>query len=196
MSAAKNVLCRWICKYCGNYLNLLQFTNSKKNSFRRNYMRKFLITADNESMLCRRAFGNEEMVTSSHQVLAATLTLLQPVGDRLCPSNTDFESHRHACIPHREQVAAEFFRTNITTRIPLRKAVGFAYYHSETGKNIRQNDLCICSTQVQCGPSMTSWSIHPLAVSICAWFLKCQFGSLHTVSDYKKRWSEMSAGVS
>jgi hypothetical protein len=73
-----------------------------------------------------------------------TLTLFQPVGVRMCPPITDFESHRHACIPHSEQVAAEFFKNNITTiRILLRKAVGFAYYHSKTGKNIRQNDLFV-----------------------------------------------------
>ena len=28
-------------KYCGNYLNWLKFPNSKKNSFRGNYMRKY-----------------------------------------------------------------------------------------------------------------------------------------------------------
>ena len=30
-------------KYCDNYLNWLQFPNSKKNSFRGNYMRKYSI---------------------------------------------------------------------------------------------------------------------------------------------------------
>ena len=30
-----------ILKYLGNYLNWLQFANSKKNSFRRNWMRKY-----------------------------------------------------------------------------------------------------------------------------------------------------------
>ena len=36
-----------------------------------------------------------DMGTGPHQVFAATLTLFQPVGDRLCPPNTDFESQRH-----------------------------------------------------------------------------------------------------
>jgi hypothetical protein len=38
VSAEKNVLCRWIYS---NFLNLLQFTNSKKNSSRGNYSQKY-----------------------------------------------------------------------------------------------------------------------------------------------------------
>ena len=43
----------------------------------------------------RRACGHGDMGTGPQEVFAATLTLFQPVGDRLCPPNTDFESHRH-----------------------------------------------------------------------------------------------------
>ena len=32
---------------CGNYLNFLEFPNSKKNSFHRNYMRKYGISNEN-----------------------------------------------------------------------------------------------------------------------------------------------------
>ena len=54
--------------------------------------------------LHRRACGHVDVGTCPHQVLAATLTLSQPRGARLCPpytalvSSPSFESHRRACL--------------------------------------------------------------------------------------------------
>ena len=53
VSAAKIQLIREKIEICGNYLNFLQFQNSKENSFCGNYMRNYGIHFDPVNILDR-----------------------------------------------------------------------------------------------------------------------------------------------
>ena len=80
-------------KYCGNYSNLIQFLNSKKNSFRRNYMRKY--GSKNNKLLITRIWSATfkdnvpyfNFWTISNKitiVMVSSVTFLQFSNSRIC----------------------------------------------------------------------------------------------------------------